>query len=188
MGAQRPNLAKLFREAAQLTRTLGTPRRRSAAQVPDRDACEALLRVVNGPACPGRAPSRPPGVLARVGGGSWPRLPGSPPRIWSLPTRKASFTGRDGLLVQLRELRLRSEGASDAWRYVCIHAERAVERVGGGEVGHLQGDGREGDAGRGRSVGWSDHHVENGADSMPSSILTGPDRRRMLSTLGAKPP
>ncbi len=68
---------------------------------------ERLLRAARGPSgppeheplFPGRAKT---GHLSQLGGNG-PALPGPQPRIWNIPSRSAMFTGRDGLLLRLRQ-------------------------------------------------------------------------------------
>jgi hypothetical protein len=55
--------------------------------------------------------------------GRGPRLPGSLPRVWNLPLRNMAFTGRDDMIVTLRD-RLR------AGRHVVVEALHGIGGVG----------------------------------------------------------
>jgi hypothetical protein len=63
-----------------------------------------LLRAAAGPRRPDNAPHFPgrAGGLSRLDG-TGPRRPGTVPGVWNVPTRNPGFTGRDGLLVTVRE-------------------------------------------------------------------------------------
>jgi len=80
----------------------------------EEQARQILLEAVSGPRRPDQKPLFPvhdtPRAVSGLGGLS-PRLPGGVPRIWNIPARNPGFTGRDGLLVAVRERLLAGDRA-----------------------------------------------------------------------------
>ena len=80
----------------------------------EQQARQALVEAVSGPGRPDVKPIfpglGPAGALTRLGG-SGPRLPVSLPSVWNVRARNAGFTGRDSLLVAVRERLLSGDRA-----------------------------------------------------------------------------
>lgn len=60
-------------------------------------ARRVVLSAVNGPTRPATEPAFP----ASVDGSAGPPMPGTEPRVWSVPRRNASFVGREDLMADL---------------------------------------------------------------------------------------
>jgi tetratricopeptide (TPR) repeat protein len=88
------------------------------------EARRLLLEAVGGRKRPDRAPGFPEDSALSAGGeGRGPRLPGWLPGVWNLPLRNVAFTGRDGMIVALRDRLC-------AGRHVVVEALHGMGGVG----------------------------------------------------------
>lgn len=71
--------------------------------VAEDDARARLIGAVRGSRRPDDRPEFPGTGRPRPAHGSRPRLPGSAPAIWNVPPRNAAFTGRDRMIVNVRQ-------------------------------------------------------------------------------------
>ena len=100
--------------------------------VEEEAARQSLPAAIAGSRRPDSPPGFPgrPGGLARLGGAG-PRRPGIRPLVWgSVPARNPGFTGRDGLLVTMRDRLL----AGDRAVVQALHGMGGVGKTAGGGV------------------------------------------------------